>query len=99
VVLGIHNVAIAAPQVIATLVSSVIFRALQKPRGVAGDDSVAWVLRFGGLCAIIAAWLTLRVHEEKDLDEREEAEERPVRRRRLSELSNMTSVLEGQSGR
>ncbi|KAF2993804.1 hypothetical protein E8E13_000869 [Curvularia kusanoi] len=98
VVLGIHNVAIAAPQVIATLVSSVIFRALQKPRGVAGDDSVAWVLRFGGLCAIIAAWLTLRVHEEKDLDEREE-EERPIRRRRLSELSNMTSVLEGQSGR
>ena len=99
VVLGIHNVAIAAPQVIATLVSSVIFRALQKPRGMAGDDSVAWVLRFGGLCSIIAAYLTLRVHEEKDLDEREEAEERPVRRRRLSELSNMTSVLEGHSGR
>ena len=66
---------------------------------MAGDDSVAWVLRFGGLCSIIAAYLTLRVHEEKDLDEREEAEERPVRRRRLSELSNMTSVLEGHSGR
>lgn len=48
VVLGIHNVAIAAPQVIATLVSSAIFRALQKPRGSVGDESVAWVLRFGG---------------------------------------------------
>ncbi|KAF3042054.1 hypothetical protein E8E11_004833 [Didymella keratinophila] len=101
VVLGIHNVAIAAPQVIATLVSSIIFRALQKPRGVAGDDSVAWVLRFGGLCAIIAAWLTLRIHEEKDrdLDDSDDEVERPARRRRLSELSNMTSVLEGQSGR
>jgi len=66
VVLGIHNVAIAAPQVIATLVSSVIFRALQKPRGAPGDESVAWVLRFGGCCAVIAAWLTTRVGEEKE---------------------------------
>lgn len=65
VVLGIHNVAIAAPQVIATLVSSAIFRALQKPRGSTGDDSVAWVLRFGGLATVVAAWLTLRIEEEK----------------------------------
>lgn len=63
VVLGIHNVAIAAPQVIATLVSSAIFRALQKPRGTPGDESVAWVLRFGGCCAVVAAWLTRRVGE------------------------------------
>lgn len=66
VVLGIHNVAIAAPQVIATLISSVIFRALQKPRGTPGDDSVAWVLRFGGLCALLAAYMTTRLGEEKD---------------------------------
>jgi solute carrier family 45 protein 1/2/4 len=66
VVLGIHNVAIAAPQVIATLVSAIMFKFLQKPRGVAGDESVAWVLRFGGICALVAAYLTLRVHEEKD---------------------------------
>ncbi|KAI9676301.1 MAG: hypothetical protein M1822_008335 [Bathelium mastoideum] len=66
VVLGIHNVALAAPQVIATLASSVIFRALQKPRGSVGDESVAWVLRFGGLCALVAAWLTMRVGEEAD---------------------------------
>lgn len=64
VVLGIHNVAIAAPQVIATLVSSVIFKWLQKPRGSTGDDSVAWVLRFGGLATLVAAYLTRRVHEE-----------------------------------
>ena len=63
VVLGIHNVAIAAPQVVATLVSSAIFGALQKPRGSVGDDSVAWVLRFGGLAALGAACLTTRVEE------------------------------------
>ncbi|KAK5015364.1 hypothetical protein LTR16_003683 [Cryomyces antarcticus] len=66
VVLGIHNVAIAAPQVIATLVSSAIFRALQKPRGSVDDNSVAWVLRFGGVCALLAAWFTRSVSEERD---------------------------------
>ena len=65
VILGIHNVAIAAPQVVATLVSSGIFRALQKERGSVGDDSVGWVLRFGGLAALVAAWLTRRVGEER----------------------------------
>ncbi|EUC31994.1 hypothetical protein COCVIDRAFT_18428 [Bipolaris victoriae FI3] len=80
VVLGIHNVAIAAPQVIATLISAVLFRILQKPRGTAGDTSVAWVLRFGGICALVAAWLTLQVNEEKEDVETEE----PFRRRRMS---------------
>jgi solute carrier family 45 protein 1/2/4 len=84
VVLGIHNVAIAAPQVIATFVSSIIFRALQKPRGTAGDNSVAWVLRFGGLCALVAAWLTLRVHEEKQEDEVVDEEDSFFSRRRFS---------------
>lgn len=74
VVLGIHNVAIAAPQVIATLVSAVLFKMLQKPRNTPGDNSVAWVLRFGGLCALVAAWLTLRVKEEK-VDDEEEIED------------------------
>ncbi|CAK3835869.1 General alpha-glucoside permease [Lecanosticta acicola] len=66
VVLGIHNVAIAAPQVVATLISSAIFKALQKPRGEPGDNSVAWVLRFGGIMALVAAYLTRRVAEEGD---------------------------------
>ncbi|THX73331.1 hypothetical protein D6D04_08581 [Aureobasidium pullulans] len=69
VILGIHNVAIAAPQVIATLVSSAIFKALQKPRGTPGDDSVAWVLRFGGLAALVAAYLTSRITEEGEEEE------------------------------
>ena len=72
VILGLHNVAIAAPQIIATLVSSVIFKLAQKPRGVAGDDSVGWVLRFGGLAALIAAYMTSRLGEEargKEMDD------------------------------
>jgi solute carrier family 45 protein 1/2/4 len=64
VVLGIHNVAISAPQVLSTLISSLIFRIAAKPRGMPGDESVAWCLRFGGVCAIVAAWLTTRVGEQ-----------------------------------
>ncbi|KAL8932459.1 MAG: hypothetical protein Q9211_006302 [Gyalolechia sp. 1 TL-2023] len=64
VVLGLHNVATSAPQVLATLVSSAIFRIAQKPRGEPGDDSVGWVLRFGGVAALVAAYMTSRLREE-----------------------------------
>ncbi|KAF1812079.1 MFS general substrate transporter [Eremomyces bilateralis CBS 781.70] len=63
VILGIHNVAVSAPQVLATLICSLIFKLLQKPRGTPGDTSVAWALRFGGLCAVAAGMLTFRVGE------------------------------------
>lgn len=55
-ILGLHNVAISTPQILATLISSVVFRALQKERDVPGDTSVGWVLRIGGVAALIAAW-------------------------------------------
>ncbi|KAL8864410.1 MAG: hypothetical protein Q9174_007367, partial [Haloplaca sp. 1 TL-2023] len=64
VVLGLHNVAISAPQILATLVSSAIFRIAQKPRGEPGDDSVGWVMRFGGVAALAAAYMTSRLKEE-----------------------------------
>ena len=63
VILGLHNVAIAAPQIIATLACSLIFKAAQKPRGEAGDESTAWVLRFGGVAALVAAYMTTRIAE------------------------------------
>ena len=72
VILGLHNVAIASPQIIATLVSSAIFRAAQKPRGTAGDNSVAWVLRFGGCAALVAAYMTSRLAEERDNEKENE---------------------------
>lgn len=56
--------AIAAPQIIATLVSSAIFKGVQKERGVAGDESVGWVLRFGGVAALVAAYMTSRIEEQ-----------------------------------
>lgn len=64
VILGLHNVAASAPQIVASLVSSAIFKAMQKPRGSAGDDSVGWVLRFGGAAALIASYMIYRVGEE-----------------------------------
>lgn len=64
VILGLHNVAVSAPQILATIVSSIIFKFFQKPRGQPYDTSVAWVLRFGGLAALAAAYCTFRVNEE-----------------------------------
>ena len=66
VVLGLHNVAVSAPQIIATVISSLIFHLAQRERGVAGDDSVGWVLRFGGVAALAAAWRTLKILEAGD---------------------------------
>lgn len=64
--LGIHNVAISLPQFFTALISSVIFSFTQKPRGVPGDTSVAWVFRLGGINALVAAWLTWRYVGEAD---------------------------------
>ena len=71
IILGLHNVALSAPQVLATLMSSAIFSLLQKPRNVPGDTSVGWALRIGGLSALVAAYITYRMKEpgdEKDED-------------------------------
>lgn len=63
IVLGIHNVAVSFPQIFSSLACSAIFKVAQKPRGAPWDDSVGWVLRFGGFAALVAAWLTRRLSE------------------------------------
>lgn len=63
VILGLHNVAVSSPQVLATLLSSVIFKFLQKERHQPGDTSVAWTLRMGGVAALLAAFVTNRLRE------------------------------------
>ncbi|KAK2742334.1 hypothetical protein FQN57_005422 [Myotisia sp. PD_48] len=63
IILGIHNVAISFPQILSTMVSSVIFKALQKPRGEPWDDSVGWVLRFGGCATLGAVYFTWTLSE------------------------------------
>ncbi|KAI0146022.1 MFS general substrate transporter [Hypoxylon sp. NC0597] len=67
VILGIHNMAIASPQFIATLGSSIIFRIFQKPRGVPGDHSIAIVLACGGFFALIAAYFIHKIQDEVPL--------------------------------
>jgi solute carrier family 45 protein 1/2/4 len=66
IILGLHNVAVSTPQILATLVSSVVFKMLQKPRSVPGDNSLGWVLRIGGVSALIATFFTSRLGEVSD---------------------------------
>lgn len=54
VVLGIHNLFIAAPQVISSLMSSALFAIF--------NGSVAWVFRFGGIFAVVATVLSRRLN-------------------------------------
>lgn len=64
VVLGIHNLCLSAPQILASLMSSLIFKFLQKERGVPGDNSLAWVFRLGGFCALAAAYMATYIQED-----------------------------------
>ncbi|KAI9466869.1 MFS general substrate transporter [Lactarius psammicola] len=64
-ILGIHNLAIVSPQFLTAIASSAIFRladaeAHTDPTNTDtyyGKNGVAWVLRFGGLCALAGAVL------------------------------------------
>ncbi|WFD31170.1 hypothetical protein MSPP1_002204 [Malassezia sp. CBS 17886] len=65
-ILGIHNLAVVVPQFAVAIISALIFRATSTqpadaPRGSppqhASDGNVAWVLRFGGVMALLAALL------------------------------------------
>ena len=90
VILGIHNMSVAAPQILATIGSSIIFRFLQKPRGVPGDHSMAVVLACGGIFTLVAAYLTSLIKDEIEVPEDMRAEEgeqrnQVVGRRRSSE--------------
>ncbi|KAH8880452.1 MFS general substrate transporter [Thozetella sp. PMI_491] len=64
VILGIHNMAIASPQIIATIASSIIFKFLQKPRGEPGDHSIAVVLALGGITVFISAFFIHRIRDD-----------------------------------
>jgi solute carrier family 45 protein 1/2/4 len=67
VILGIHNMAIASPQMIATLGSSIIFRFFQKPRGVPGDRSYSIVLASGAVFVLVAAYLVHRIEDDMSI--------------------------------
>ena len=56
-VMGLHNVAISAPQIIAALACSFIFALA---RSLGSEDGTGWVLRAGGCATLVAAYLTSR---------------------------------------
>ncbi|KAK5990299.1 General alpha-glucoside permease [Cladobotryum mycophilum] len=64
VIMGIHNMSISAPQILANVGSSLIFRIWQKPRGTPGDHSIGIVLALGGLFALASAFFVLRVKDD-----------------------------------
>lgn len=54
-IMGLHNTAISAPQILAALMCSVIFSIVQATGSPGGT---AWVLRAGGCATLVAAYLT-----------------------------------------
>ncbi|EXK41986.1 hypothetical protein FOXG_01930 [Fusarium oxysporum f. sp. lycopersici 4287] len=67
VILGIHNMAIAAPQIIATVGSSIIFKLWQKPRGTPGDHSISIVFALGGACVLIASFFVAKIKDDASM--------------------------------
>ncbi|WRT65410.1 uncharacterized protein IL334_002353 [Kwoniella shivajii] len=86
-IMGIHNLAIVFPQFIIAVVASIIFKlADQEPDidpssrgegGGGGKNGVAWVLRFGGLMALVGALISRKVPPTKT---------EKAMRRRLAEM-------------
>jgi solute carrier family 45 protein 1/2/4 len=64
VIMGIHNMSVSAPQIIANVGSSLIFKIWQKPRGTPGDHSIAIVLALGGIFALVSAFFVLRIKDD-----------------------------------
>ena len=63
VILGIHNMACAAPQIISTFGSSLLFKIFQKPRGEAGDHSIGIVLALGGLAVLMSSFFVMQLRD------------------------------------
>ncbi|KAF4986800.1 hypothetical protein FDECE_15762 [Fusarium decemcellulare] len=108
VILGIHNMAIAAPQIIATVGSSVIFKIWQKPRGTPGDHSISIVLAIGGACVLVSSFFVAKIKDDASLpaDAMVEAEEgqgriegaaRPTTRRSKSSYEQLPRVSQDRA--
>lgn len=77
--------AIATPQIIATVGSSIIFKFFQKPRGTPGDHSISIVMACGGVSTLVAAYLTSRIKDEVEIPESLVEEGHAARPRRSEE--------------
>jgi len=64
-VIGAHNSAISAPQIVAALGSSLLFFIVGSGKGDAVRDGLeVWLLRVGGLSALGAAWFIKKLPKE-----------------------------------
>lgn len=57
-IMGLHNCAISAPQILAALICGAVFWICPK-LGI--EDSIGWVLRFGAVGGLIASWLAAKM--------------------------------------
>lgn len=74
VILGVHNVFIASPQVISSLMGSVLFKIFSNSDSTKPDNSIAWVFRFGGCFALIALYLSTKLKTPEQLNTEENLE-------------------------
>ncbi|KAB5570194.1 major facilitator superfamily domain-containing protein [Coniochaeta sp. 2T2.1] len=98
VILGIHNMAIAAPQIIATVASSIIFKFFQKPRGSPGDHSIAIVMALGGIAVLVSAYFIHLIKDEAPITPEDDmvAVEEGESSTRPSTSHSRTRSLEGR---
>lgn len=62
-ILGLHNLAISAPQIVAAVGSSMLFWTLERV-GIVGTDAIGWLFMLGVFPAGAAAWWAWKVEEE-----------------------------------
>lgn len=60
-VIGLHNVAIAVPQILAALLCGLVFWLFDVFGSTQSGQGLGWVVRMGGLSAIVAAVLTTKL--------------------------------------
>ena len=75
VILGVHNMALAVPQMIATVGSSIVFRFIQKPRGTPGDHSFAIVMALGGLFVLASCVFAFSIRDDARAGAADEGEQ------------------------
>lgn len=70
ILLALHNVFVSAPQMLSSLMSSVLFTIFHKSAtDDSYDTSLAWVFRFGGLMAFGAIYFSIKVKTNEELYE------------------------------
>ncbi|KAJ8070710.1 hypothetical protein OCU04_001081 [Sclerotinia nivalis] len=57
IVLGLHNVAISVPKILAGIEGSIVYWAFQNGSYEVDDDGTAWVLALAGVSALYSAYL------------------------------------------